>query len=116
MFKIEVPKLQRTTTSMTLYASSADKALRLSGAIASFPRAGDVPGAGPVVLPGLDTIDVTPIGDELFGIHHNEFVTNRSVIDDIKLLIESGKKSPRLAQIRPMPEPPKAQTYWRYSP
>ena len=116
MFKLELPKVQPLAVGTTLYASSADQALNLSSSLADFPRAGYVPENGPIILPNLDTIDVSPIGNEFLGLNHNEFASNRSVIDDIKLLIEDGKKSPRLAQIRPMPDPPQKQTYWRYSP
>ena len=58
----EVPKIKTVCNRMTLYASSADKALALSKAIVGgIPRAGDVPREGPIVLPGLETI-----GDVLF--------------------------------------------------
>lgn len=114
-FMTDMPIVMGLTTGTTLYASSADKALKLSGTLASFPRAGDVPAAGPIILPKLDTIDVTAIGDEFLGLNHTEFATNRSLIDDIKLLIEERRISPRLAQIRPAPEAPQPRTYWRFA-
>ncbi|WP_322513920.1 alpha/beta hydrolase [Rhodopseudomonas palustris] len=109
-----IPRLKEIALGMTLYASAADKALRLSAMLAKSPRAGDVPPEGPVVLPNLDTIDVTNIGDEMFGLNHTVFATNREIINDIKLLIEDGKKSPRLADIRRAPDPPAPPTYWKY--
>jgi esterase/lipase superfamily enzyme len=101
---------------MTLYASSADKALALSRVPARVPRAGDVPIDGPIVMPGMETIDVTAIGDEIFGLNHNEFASNRSIVDDIRLLISTGMHPPRLAQIRGIPDLPAAPKYWRYVP
>jgi esterase/lipase superfamily enzyme len=113
-FSDAIPKLKSMTVGMTLYASSADKALRASAMFAKSPRAGDVPPEGPVILANLDTIDVTNVGDEIFGLNHSVFATNREIINDIKLLIEDGKKPPRSGDIRRAPEPPAPPTYWKY--
>jgi esterase/lipase superfamily enzyme len=110
------PEVRKITKGMTLYASSADKALALSRVPARVPRAGDVPADGPIILPDMETIDVTAIGDEIFGLDHNVFASNRSIIDDIKLLITLGMRPPRLAQIRAIPDPPSLPRYWRYVP
>lgn len=111
------PDVRKITEGMTLYASSADKALALSRIPARAPRAGDVPSDdGPIVLPDMETIDVTAIGDEIFGLNHTEFATNRAIIDDIKLLISTGMRPPRLAQIRGIPDLPAIPKYWRYVP
>lgn len=111
------PDVRKITEGMTLYASSADKALALSRVPARVPRAGDVPSDdGPIVLPDMETIDVTAIGDEIFGLNHTEFATNRAIIDDIKLLISTGMRPPRLAQIRGIPDLPAIPKYWRYVP
>jgi esterase/lipase superfamily enzyme len=113
-----IPKVQRITQGMTLYASSADKALAASRIPAKVPRAGDVPKEGPVILPNLETIDVTAVGNEIFGLDHSVFATNRDIIDDIKLVLAIGLHPPndRLTEIRPVPDPPAAATYWRYVP
>jgi esterase/lipase superfamily enzyme len=117
VFKTQVSAIQKLSGGTTLYASGADIALALSKRLAVYPRAGDVPDDGPVVLPGMDTIDVTEIGDELLGFHHSEFATNRAVMDDIGLLLNNRiYHPPRLTQVRPFPEPPKVSTYWRYAP
>jgi esterase/lipase superfamily enzyme len=113
-----IPAVQRITRGLTLYASSADKALAASRIPAGVPRAGDVPFDGPVVLKDLETIDVTAIGEEFLGLNHSEFATNRVVMDDIKLIISTGMRPPssRLSQIRRFPEPPGVARYWRYAP
>lgn len=113
-FSEAIPEIKKIAKGMTLYASSADKALKASAAWAKSPRAGDVPAEGPIVLQDLDTIDVSNIGDEFLGLNHSEFATNRDVINDIRPLILEGKRPPRLAEIRPMPAPPKPTAYWRY--
>jgi hypothetical protein len=87
-----------------------------SKVLAIYPRAGDVPDDGPVVLPDLDTIDVTAIGDEFLGLNHTEFATNRSVMDDLKILLDSQKRASRLNQIKAYPETLAGPHYWRYVP
>jgi esterase/lipase superfamily enzyme len=117
MFIQEIPKLAKVAKSLTLYASANDKALQLSKRVAGgIPRAGDVPASGPVVIASLATIDVSAIGDELFGLNHNAFATTRNVLNDLKILLETGAPPPRLAEIRGCPEPPQKATYFRYVP
>jgi esterase/lipase superfamily enzyme len=113
-FMIQLPLAQKIVDGATLYASSADKALIASAELADFPRAGMVSANGPVLLPNLDTIDVTAIGDEILGLNHTVFATNRAVMDDLKLLLINGMKLPRLAQVRKFPEPPQPPSYWKY--
>ena len=113
-FMIQFPLAKKIVDGATLYASSADKALIASAELNDFPRAGMVFATGPVLLPNLDTIDVTAVGEEIFGLNHTVFATNRDVMDDLKLLLINGMKLPRLSQVRKFPEPPLASTYWKY--
>jgi len=116
-FERQLPDIQNIAAGTTLYASSADKALAASKLLAIYPRAGDVPNNGlPVILPGLDTIDVTAIGDEFLGLNHTEFATNRAVMDDLKILLESRRRASRLTEIRAYPETMDGPHYWRYVP
>jgi esterase/lipase superfamily enzyme len=110
------PKVRAIVAGMTLYASSADKALKASKEARGVPRAGDVPREGPIVLAGIDTIDVTAIGDELFGLNHDVFATKRSLVNDIRLLLR-GLRPPndRLSEIRPVPESPPPPHFWRFA-
>lgn len=117
MFIQDIAGVKKVTRGLTLYASKNDKALQLSKRIAGdIPRAGDVPTGGPIVLPGLSTIDVSAIGDEMFGLNHNAFATTRNVLNDLAILLEHGTPPPRLTEIRGYPEPPLAATYFRYLP
>ena len=60
--------LSAVSGGITLYASASDAALRWSRRIAGGNlRAGDVPEKGPVVLPGIDTIDVTDASSSIFS-------------------------------------------------
>jgi esterase/lipase superfamily enzyme len=103
---------------ITLYASSADRALQLSHKIAQGPRAGDIPPSpdSPILLPDMDTIDVTAIGSELFGLNHNTFASTRSAIDDIGRLLRTGERPPnvRTSEIRAVQLPDK-RLFWRYA-
>jgi esterase/lipase superfamily enzyme len=100
---------------MTLYASSADRALIASRKLAGdIPRAGDVPADGPISLPNLETIDVTATGEDIFGLNHSVFAASRDVMEDISLILRLNLPSPRLTQIRPVPDPPAAAKYWKY--
>jgi esterase/lipase superfamily enzyme len=116
-FTALAPMAKAITAGMTLYASSADKAMVLSRALAGgIPRAGDVPTDGPVVLPNIETIDVTNVGDDIFGLNHDVFAGSRNVLDDISLLLKLNLPPPRLSQIRPVPDPPLAARFWKYAP
>ncbi len=116
-FKEEIPLVQKVAKGMTLYASSNDKALVISRSVAGgIPRAGDVPAGGPITLAGLDTIDVSTMGEEMFGLNHDTFASARSLIDDIFILLGKGDRPPRLRQIRPMPEGAAKPAFWRYAP
>ena len=118
LFAIDVKEVQKIVAGMTLYASSADRALLASKEAArNMPRAGDVPSYGPVELPGIDTIDVTALGDEMFGLNHDYFASKRSLIDDISGALEGHRPpSSRMKQIHPVPESPPPPLYWRYVP
>jgi hypothetical protein len=101
---------------LTLYASSQDKTLLASRKINASPRAGDVFHDGPIVLPGLDSIDVSALGAELFGLNHSVFATDRSLIDDIGRIFGNGQRpvndrSPQIRGVPPNSDPPR---YWQY--
>jgi esterase/lipase superfamily enzyme len=107
--------LKNAAKGLTLYASSADKAMLISRVKAGGVRAGDIPEMGPVVSPGMDTIDVTALGDDPFSLNHSVFSSNRSLIDDIGRLIRTGARPPgdRSPQLEPMPQSGPTR-YWRY--
>jgi esterase/lipase superfamily enzyme len=117
LFIQDIPKVARIVKGLTLYADAHDRALALSKRVAgNIPRAGDVPPTGPVVLPSLVTIDVSVLGDEMFGLNHNVFATTRNVLDDLKILLDTGAPPPRLGEIRGYPAPPQSPLYYRYTP
>jgi hypothetical protein len=124
---------------MTLYASADDAALWWSGKAASDDRAGTVSNDGPVVVEGVESIDMTNtnpkrsfIGrlwntvygwifgsvedrqEDILGLNtHNTFVS--PVIVDIARLVIKGEHPPplRTSAIRGVPE--EVPRYWRYA-
>lgn len=104
---------------MTLYASAADRALLASMKLAdNIFRAGFVPEEGPIVLPGLDTIDGTPLGDEMFGLNHGDYAEEATFLNDMNILISQRIRPPtrRLVsyQERSRIEDNKTLRWWLY--
>jgi len=95
------PQVRTMAQGVTLYASSADKAMALSRTLARIPRAGDIINGEPIIIPGIESIDVTAIGEELFGLNHDVFAASRSAIDDLGLIIRQHLHPPlnRLPEI-----------------
>lgn len=100
---------------ITLYAAANDRALgvsrRFNGGV---PRAGDVPDAGPIVTPGVDTIDVTAVSTDSLGLNHSGYAENNALLNDVQLLIQTGERPPE----KRVPILEKVGTasgdYWRY--
>jgi esterase/lipase superfamily enzyme/tetratricopeptide (TPR) repeat protein len=99
---------------VTLYASANDRALQVSRNFWGNYRAGDVPAAGPLVLPGVDTIDVTDASTDAFAINHSGYAQNNKLLQDIGKLILNGLRPPdlRLSNLKKVPTD--KGDYWRY--
>ena len=75
---------------VTLYVASNDRALIVSRNFWGSYRAGDVPPAGPLIIDGIDTIDVTAASTDTFAINHSGYASNNKLLDDIGELIRTG--------------------------
>jgi esterase/lipase superfamily enzyme len=86
-----VKAIKSIAGNMTMYASSADWALRIASAKAGAIRAGYI-GADeqPNVSVSVETIDVTAVGEDMLRINHDTSSTSRLVLDDIGHLISSN--------------------------
>jgi esterase/lipase superfamily enzyme len=84
------PSLVAIGAPVTLYASSTDRALRLSEWIHGGPRAGDA-GDHLVLLKGIETVDVTNVDTDLAG--HSYVGDRRTVLSDLYDLIQSDKRA-----------------------
>ena len=81
-------KIGGLSLGITLYASSNDRALIASRNFWGHSRAGDVPAAGPVVLPSIETIDVTAASTDIFALNHSGYAQNNVLLTDMGKLIE----------------------------
>jgi esterase/lipase superfamily enzyme len=80
---------------VTLYAASNDKALGYSARFwGGVPRAGDVPASGPLIIPGVDTIDVTAVSTDGLGLNHSGYAESKTLLNDIGLLLQTGERPP----------------------
>ncbi|MEM1306996.1 MAG: alpha/beta hydrolase [Pseudomonadota bacterium] len=100
---------------VTLYAHGNDRALDISRRFwGGVPRAGDVPIEGPVILTGLDTIDVTATSSDIFNLNHSGYAENKTLLKDIGLILRTGVRPPP----RRVPRLQRVETargvYWRY--
>ena len=84
------PAIVTTAKRVTLYASSNDEALVLSKQVHGYPRAGDT-GERLVVIPGIETIDVSAVDTSLLG--HNYYGDNATVISDMIDLVRNSKSA-----------------------
>jgi esterase/lipase superfamily enzyme len=100
---------------VTMLAASNDRALDISRRFwGGVPRAGDVPSSGPIVVEGVDTIDVTAVSTQLFALNHSGYAEKSALLSDIQLLIHTGERPPDKRV--PILERTKTDRgdYWRY--
>jgi hypothetical protein len=85
--------------------------MRLAGGV---PRAGDVPATGPLVVAGVDTIDVTATSTDFFALNHSGYAEKSALLNDIQLIIQTGERPPeKRVPILERVQTPKGD-YWRY--
>lgn len=100
---------------ITLYTAANDRALAVSRRFhGGVPRAGDVPVSGPLVMPGIDTIDATAVSMDSLGLHHSGYAESNALLQDIGLLIQTGERPP--GKRVPILQEVKTDkgAYWRY--
>jgi len=95
---------------VTLYASQNDQALKISRQFNGYPRAGDATD-GVVIVEGLNSIDASEVKTELFDIGHDYFASESSIIDDIRMLIETNAE-PEERGLEERLQPPTENEYW----
>ncbi|HEX5998174.1 MAG TPA: alpha/beta hydrolase [Hyphomicrobiaceae bacterium] len=100
---------------ITLYCSANDRAMIVARQVAGgVPRAGDVPSDGPLILPGVDTIDISETSTDLLALNHSAYAEKSALLNDIGLLLQTGERPPE----RRIPILQKVRTargaFWRY--
>jgi esterase/lipase superfamily enzyme len=101
---------------VTLYCSANDRAMAASRRVAGgVPRAGDVPAEGPIVLAGIDTIDVTQASTDVLALNHSTYAERSALLNDIALLLLTGERPPeKRIPILQKVAAPAGGYFWRY--
>jgi len=107
--------LQKYGRGLTLYASSNDRAMQVARRVAGgIPRAGDVPIDGPIIIAGIDTIDVTQTSLDYLALNHSIYAEKSALLNDIGLLLQTGERPPdKRIPILELIESDKGK-FWRY--
>ena len=82
---------------------------RLSGA-----SAGHVPATGPVVVTGVDSIDVSAASTDFFSLNHSTFADRAQLLDDMRLIFDKGLRPPDQRVRAYTPVAGGGGTYWRF--
>ncbi len=107
-------RIQGLAKGVTLYAASNDRAMIASRNFWQNPRAGDVPASGPIIVPGVDTVDVTAASTDTFAINHSGYAVKNELLKDIAELIQSGLRPPDQRFLKPERVTTENGAYWRY--
>ncbi|HWK38889.1 MAG TPA: hypothetical protein VNR88_08235, partial [Hyphomicrobium sp.] len=71
---------------------------------------------GPLILPGIDTIDVTAASTDTFAINHSGYASNNRLLEDIGELLRTGLRPPELRPLKFGKVTTDGGDYWRYAP
>jgi esterase/lipase superfamily enzyme len=104
-----VPAIIKTASRVTLYASSHDAALEASKQVHGYPRAGES-GDNIIVIPGIDTIDVSAVDTSLVG--HSYYGDSDTVLVDMAQLLHEQKPPDLRARLRAMNLPGSTLRWW----
>lgn len=102
--------ITKASNRVTLYTSENDVALKTSKSLSTHQRAGDS-GQGIVIIPDIDTVDVSAADTSLMG--HSYIGDNISVLSDIFNLFLGQKPDLRYGLVKAEHE---NNVYWRFHP
>jgi esterase/lipase superfamily enzyme len=117
VFMSKAEQVKAVAGKITMYASSADKALLASNVKSWGSRLGYIEDSGPHLVDGIEVIDVTAVGNDMFALDHGTFSSSRAVLDDLSRLIASEVHPPllRTPTLRSVPDNAHPK-YWMYPP
>jgi esterase/lipase superfamily enzyme len=113
LFGHMVKAIKNKGGNFTLYASRGDWALWLSGQLRGLARAGFISRDKPLMVPGVETIDITHAGTTLFALNHDVYSSNPTIIADMRRIIEKSERPPDRRTREFEPVVLKDGTYWR---
>jgi esterase/lipase superfamily enzyme len=108
-------KVLPSAKGLTLYVSSSDGAMIAARKVhRDAYRAGDISPTGPVILKGVDTIDVSLVSTEVFTLAHSEYAERRELLNDIALIFRKGERPPNLRTPILQTVGAQGKQYWRF--
>jgi esterase/lipase superfamily enzyme/Tfp pilus assembly protein PilF len=102
------PETEKRTT---IYASANDRALDWSGIAAYDERLGFIGRSGPSLVSGVDVIDISMVGGDIWG--HQSFA-NPVIISDLRSLFTLGTRPPHMRPTGLRQITVNTGHYWRY--
>lgn len=106
------PDVRNLVLKTTLYVSESDRALKISQRIHGYPRLGEA-GEYLSVLPGIETIDVSELGD-FRPSGHLYHLYNPDVVADLAVLLSEGQQAGGRSNMEPAIQNDAA--YWKLMP
>jgi esterase/lipase superfamily enzyme len=69
----------------------------------------------PVIVAGVDTIDITAASTDIFALNHSEYAESNDVLQDLGKLIQEGLRHPdrRFKKLKIVTSA--KGSYWRYA-
>jgi esterase/lipase superfamily enzyme len=116
LFENLAANLRQYGNGITLYCSANDRAMEAARRVAGgIPRAGDVPSDGPLVIAGIDTIDITQASTDTLALNHSSYAEKSALLKDIGLLLLTGERPPdrRTPDLQRIATP--RGEFWRYA-
>ena len=116
-FEVLAREITGIAKGITLYAASNDRALDASRVVAGNQfRAGDVSSDGPVIVAGIDSIDITSLTTGYLSLGHSGYAERTELLTDLSKLFRTGQRPPE----RRIPAFHRVTTkaggvYWRYT-
>jgi len=109
-------KINTIAKGVTLYASSNDRAMYASRkAHGEKWRAGDVSPVGPVIVAGIESVDVSVLNTDWLSLNHSTYAASRELLNDIWLLMREAKHPPDNRNNNFQPRIRTGLTYWQYA-
>src|SRR5262249_40904380 len=107
--------LQKDGRGLTFYPSPTARAMQAARRVAGgIPRAGDGPPDGPIIIEGIDTIDVTQTSLDYLALNHSIYAEKSALLNDISVLLQTGERPPdKRIPILELIESDKGK-FWRY--
>jgi esterase/lipase superfamily enzyme len=114
-FELIAQRIASKAQGVTLYASSNDRAIVASRTLRrNVARAGDVLASGPVVVVGIDTIDVSTLSMDVLSLNHSTYADRKELLNDIHHLMRTGVRPPNDRSDRLQRQMKEGQPFWRY--